>query len=156
MSQTKKKRLSLSLRLQPYEGDVLAEVVDYLNSLPKDEAQRKIADILVAAFLPVARYKSGSFTPEQLRFACWEAQDCLSKHGSYMRLAIGVEQPQFALSPPNLPAPVPFVVANPPTYSSSASEESVASVETADSNRPATLVQGQASSQEVDAIFGGD
>ena len=32
MNQSKKKRKSLSLRLQPYEGDVLAEVVDYLNN----------------------------------------------------------------------------------------------------------------------------
>lgn len=156
MSQSKKKRFSLSLRLQPYEGDVLAEVVDYLNSLPKDEAQRKIADILVAAFLPVARYKSGSFTPEQLRFACWEAQDCLSKHGSYMRLAMGVEQTQFALSPPAPPAPDYTVAVNPPSYNSSALEESPAEAAVPDSNRPASLVQGQASSQEVDAIFGGD
>ena len=156
MNHAKKKRLSLSLRLQPYEGDVLAEVVDYLNSLPKDEAQRKIADILVAAFLPVARYKAGNFTPEQLRFACWEAQDSLNKHGSYMRLAMGVEQPQFAREQPAPSVPVYAVAVNPSTISTSASEESATAAEAPDSNRPATLVQGQASSQEVDEIFGGD
>ncbi|MDZ8083374.1 MAG: hypothetical protein RMX35_30455 [Nostoc sp. DcaGUA01] len=152
MNQSKKKRKSLSLRLQPYEGDVLAEVVDYLNSLPKDEAQRKVADILVAAFLPVARYSSGNFTREQIRFACWEAQDSLNKHGSYMRFALGVEQPQFVLSQPALPAPVVTVNA-PPNI---ALESPELEAEAADSIRPATLVQGQASSQELDAIFGGD
>ncbi|MBD2616249.1 hypothetical protein H6G94_34255 [Nostoc punctiforme FACHB-252] len=156
MNQSKKKRKSLSLRLQPYEGDVLAEVVDYLNSLPKDEAQRKVADILVAAFLPVARFQSGNFTREQIRFACWEAQDSLNKHGSYMRLALSVEQPQFVLSPPNLTAPAPVVAVNAPIYNSSASESPAGEVSDPDSDRPATLVQGQASSQEVDAIFGGD
>lgn len=154
MSQSKKKRLSLSLRLQPYEGDVLAEVVDYLNSLPKDEAQRKIADILVAAFLPVARYSSGSFTPEQIRLACWEAQDVLNKHGSYMRLAMGVEQPQFVLSQPTFPAPV--VAVNASAYKTNALESPEPTIEATDSVRPASIVQGQASSQELDAIFGGD
>ncbi|MCC5653918.1 hypothetical protein LC609_29905 [Nostoc sp. XA013] len=154
MNQSKKKRKSLSLRLQPYEGDVLAEVVDYLNSLPKDEAQRKVADILVAAFLPVARYSSGNFTPEQIRFACWEAQDSLNKHGSYMRFAMSVEQPQYVLSQPALPAPV--VAVNAPSYKSNVLSEPELSGEAADSIRPASIVQGQASSQELDAIFGGD
>jgi len=95
MNRASRVRHSLSLRLQPYEGDLMAEVADYLNGLPKDERNRKIADILVAALLPLARYKSGNYTHEQLRFTCWESQDCLNKHGSNMRLALGVEQPQF-------------------------------------------------------------
>jgi len=154
MNQSKKKRLSLTMRLQPYEGDVLAEVVNYLNSLPKDEAQRKVADILVAAFLPVARFKSGNFTPEQIRFACWEAQDSLNKHGSYMRLALGVEQPQFVASQPILAAPV--VTVNAPAYKSDALESPELDSKATDSIRPASIVQGQASSLELDAIFGGD
>jgi hypothetical protein len=113
MNRVRKKRKSLSLRLQPYEGDLLAEVVDYLNSLPKDEVNRKVADILVAALLPIARYHSGEYTPEQLRIACWEAQDSLNKHGSNMRFAMSVEQPQYVL--PNHVTPhVPVEVqANP-------------------------------------------
>ena len=31
----------------------------------------------------------------QLRSTCWEAQDSLDKHGSNMRLALGVEQSKF-------------------------------------------------------------
>ncbi|MEM7580668.1 MAG: hypothetical protein AAF316_12645 [Cyanobacteria bacterium P01_A01_bin.80] len=95
MNRALRARHSLSLRLQPYEGDLMAEVASYLNGLPKDERNRKVADILVAALLPLARYKSGNYTHEKLRFACWESQDCLNKHGSNMRLALGVEQPQF-------------------------------------------------------------
>ena len=32
----------------------------------------------------------------QLRSTCWEAQDSLDKHGSNMRLALGIEQFKFA------------------------------------------------------------
>ena len=54
MPKTKRVRKSLSLRLQPYEGTPLAEVADYLNSLDKEEATRRIGEILVMAFLPYA------------------------------------------------------------------------------------------------------
>ncbi|MGI2908565.1 hypothetical protein [Tolypothrix sp. VBCCA 56010] len=115
MNKVRRKRVSLSLRLQPYSGDPMAEVADYLNSLPKDEVNRKVADILVAALLPIARYKCGEYTTEQLRFACWEAQDSLNKHGSNMRLALGVEQPQFVLPQEVMPH-VPVAVSSNPGF----------------------------------------
>ncbi len=156
MNRIRKKRKSLSLRLQPYEGDLLAEVVDYLNSLPKDEVNRKVADILVAAFLPIARYHSGDYTPEQLRIACWEAQDSLNKHGSNMRLALGVEQPQFVLpnyvapqlTPPD-PVPADARANNGNTTLHSNILESAQLIE-----RPNTLIQGKTSSKDLDNLFG--
>ena len=154
MTRVRRKRVSLSLRLQPYEGDLLAEVVDYLNSLPKDEVNRKVADILVAALLPVARYHSGKYTQEQLRFACWEAQDCLNKHGSNMRLAMGVEQPQFVLPNQVMPQSGVMVNPNPPTHHNSATNQPDTEADAEDAKRPTTLISGQASSQELDAIFG--
>ena len=90
----KKKRYSLSLRFQPYEGDLMAEIVQYLQELPKDEVMHKVADALITTLLPYARYCSMNFTPEQIRLACFEAQNSLDKHGRNMRLALGVEQPQ--------------------------------------------------------------
>ena len=71
-----------------------------------------------------------------------------------MRLALSVEQPQFVLSQPALPAPV--VAVNAPSYKSNVLSEPELEGEAADSIRPASIVQGQASSQELDAIFGGD
>jgi hypothetical protein len=53
----------------------MAEVVDYLNSLSKEEVNHKVSDILVAALLHLAWYHSGEYTPEQLWFACWESLD---------------------------------------------------------------------------------
>lgn len=151
MNRVRKKRKSLSLRLQPYEGDLLAEVVDYLNSLPKDEANRKVADILVAAFLPMARYHSGKYTPEQLRITCWEATDALNKHGSTMRLALGVEQPQFVL-PQMTHFPPVTVKSAPPSGKTTLKEDTPEEAEL--ELRPNALVQGKASSQDVDSLFG--
>lgn len=154
MNRVRKKRKSLSLRLQPYEGDLLAEVVDYLNSLPKDEANRKVADILVAAFLPMARYHSGKYTPEQLRITCWEATDALNKHGSTMRLALGVEQPQFVLPQTTHfpPVTVNASTSAPPSGKTTLKEDTPEEAEL--ELRPNALVQGKASSQDVDSLFG--
>jgi hypothetical protein len=153
MTRVRRKRVSLSLRLQPYSGDPMAEVADYLNSLPKDEVNRKVADILVAALLPYARYKCGNYTPEQLRMSCWEAQDSLNKHGSNMRLAMGVEQPQFVL--PQV-APVAGVVVNADqsaVFGKTTKQEDI-TVEGEQKKRPTSMVQGKASSQDLDDIFG--
>jgi hypothetical protein len=83
-------------------------VVDYLNSLSKEEVNHKVSDILVAALLHLAWYHSGEYTPEQLWFACWESLDVLNKHGSNLRLALGVEQPPFVV--PNYVTPVASVM----------------------------------------------
>ena len=87
----------LRLRFRSFEqNSPTAEVITYLKSLDKDDMQARINAILVMAFLPYARFYSGKYTFEQLRFACWETQDSLDKHGSTMRLALGVEQPKFS------------------------------------------------------------
>lgn len=159
MTRIKKKRYSLSLRLQPYEGDLMAEVVDYLNGLPSCEMNRKVADILVAALLPLARYESGNYTQEQLRFACWESQDCLNKHGSNMRLALGVEQPQFVLPSHTVHGGVQHQKNNNMNVSNgkrneqhevSSSEEEEETVD----NKPNYLVESKASQASMDNLFG--
>ena len=153
MTRVRRKRVSLSLRLQPYSGDPMAEVADYLNSLPKDEVNRKVADILVAALLPIARYKCGEYTTEQLRFACWESQDSLNKHGSNMRLAMGVEQPQFVL-PQVTPLECVTVNAKTVAYNGKTTKQEDITVEGEEKKRPTSMVQGKASSQDLDNIFG--
>jgi hypothetical protein len=153
MARARKKRVSLSLRLQPYDGDPMAEVVDYLNSLPKDEVNRKVADILVAALLPLARYHNGNYTPSQLRFACWESQDSLNKHGSNTRFALGVEQPQFvlpqqAMLQSTMGANDSIKVNNGKTIQDDLEDKLTQKV------RPNSLVKGKASSDDLDNIFG--
>jgi hypothetical protein len=82
-----KSRKSLTLRLQPYEGTILAEVVDYLNSLDPTEANQNVINSLIMTLLPLARYHQGNSSPEQLRLTCLEACDALAKHASYLSVA---------------------------------------------------------------------
>jgi len=42
-----KSRKSFTLRLQPYEGTIIAEVVEYLNSLDNQEINQTIIHILI-------------------------------------------------------------------------------------------------------------
>ena len=56
------KRTSLSLRLQSTENNPLGEVISYLKSLSGDNMRREVADILIMALLPYARYHDGKCT----------------------------------------------------------------------------------------------
>ena len=91
---SKKKRVSLSTRLQPYSGTLLAEVVDWLNSHENDEKNNLIADAVVMAYLPYARADKGVSTTEIER-CCWETQNLLDKHGFNLRSSLQVSQPQW-------------------------------------------------------------
>ena len=88
---SKKKRVSLSTRLQPYENTLLAEVVEWLNSHQNDEKNNLIADAVVMAYLPYARASRGVDSTEIER-CCWETQNLLDKHGFNLRQSLQVSQ----------------------------------------------------------------
>ena len=77
---SKRKRVSLSTRLQPYSGTLLAEVVEWLNSKERDEKNNLIADAVVMAYLPYAR-ACQDVSKTEIERCCWETQDMLDKHG---------------------------------------------------------------------------
>ena len=89
----KSTRPSFSLRLQPYERSLLAEVVQYLNSLERSDAHRQIESVLVMALLAQARLYDESCSAEERRRCCIEACDALEKHASNLRQLVGVEMP---------------------------------------------------------------
>ncbi|NJO99070.1 MAG: hypothetical protein HC764_26310 [Pleurocapsa sp. CRU_1_2] len=91
---SKKKRISLSTRLQPYSGTLLAEVVEWLNSKERDEKNSLIADAVIMAYLPYARASLGVDSTEIER-CCWETQNLLDKHGFNLRQSLQVSQPQW-------------------------------------------------------------
>ncbi len=91
---SKRKRVSLSTRLQPYENTLLAEVVEWLNSLERDEKNNLIADAVIMAYLPYAR-ASKDVAPTELERCCWETQNLLDKHGFNMRQSLQISQPQW-------------------------------------------------------------
>ena len=91
---SKRKRVSLSTRLQPYSGTLLAEVVEWLNEHENDEKNNLIADAVVMAYLPYARASRGIDSTEIER-CCWETQNLLDKHGFNLRQSLQVPQPQW-------------------------------------------------------------
>lgn len=150
-----KPRKSFSLRLQPYQGTVLAEVVDYLNSLERDEVSQQVASALLMCFLPLARRSQGeTVSAEELRVCCLEACDALSKHASFLRQALRVPQPQFD-SPVVIAqaASLPQAAANLPPSQAAAPSATVSS-ESETRKPPSPSIQGKGSAAEVAALFG--
>lgn len=146
-------RKSLSIRLQPYEGVPLAEVVDYLNSLSKEEASRRVGEVLTMCLLPYARYRAlgGDYSDERRRSDVWESQDAMNKHGSCMRLALGVEQLQFLCSRPMVEQEVGL----PTVANGRAMLGSVNEVDDSESEfKPKSLIDGKATNSDINAIFG--
>lgn len=91
---SKRKRVSLSTRLQPYSGTLLAEVVEWLNEHQNDEKNNLIADAVIMAYLPYARASQG-VSPTEVERCCWETQNLLDKHGFNLRQSLQVPQPQW-------------------------------------------------------------
>lgn len=92
---------SLILRFQPYEGDPMAEIAKYFLPKPSDEINRQINDILVLALLPYALYSTDDYNFEQLSYLCWRSQESLNKYCHYMRLALGVPEPDSKSQQPS-------------------------------------------------------
>lgn len=142
-----RKRKSLTLRFQPYEGSTLAEVVDYLNSLDKDEANKKAADILLMCLLPYARkHGNHSYSHSELRLTCLESCDCMDKHASSMRQALMVEQPKFSQQ---------YIAVSAGGYNGNGGElQEEPDAEEVSETIPSTLIKGHGSAAEADMLFG--
>jgi len=137
-------RKSLSLRLQPYSGEALATVTDYLNSLEKTEATKKVGEILVMALLPYAKSSSGKVTPEHLRSTFLASRDLMEKHFGMMVLSLELEESLYAaVAPQNLYKGNGANGSTPPAVSESGSEPSDNS-----------LISGKATATEITTVWG--
>lgn len=144
----KRKRVSLSVRLQPYSGTLMAEVADWLNSVERDEARKLIEAALIMAYLPYARSNSGASDAEIER-CCWETQDLLDKHGFNLRQVLRVSQPQWRgseLTPQTVGKAV---------FSPEVAEEAAVESNQEDSS-PSSRIEGKGSYSDIDALFGDD
>ncbi len=142
MSKNNRVRKSLSFRLQPYEGTPLAEVADYLNGLDKEEATRKIGEILVMAFLPYARLEGDKSTSNKLNSAFLIARDMADKHFGVMALALGLDA-VYAVAPP-------LTLAGGSLKSEMVEEEVSNEIEEEDSS----LIEGKVTATEIGKLFG--
>ena len=145
MPKTKRVRKSLSLRLQPYEGTPLAEVADYLNSLDKEEATRRIGEILVMAFLPYASKGNAECKTDKLRSTFLIARDMADKHFGIMALALGLDA-VYAVA-----TPIVSTGGNGVDMKSQANKEELPhEVEAINSS----LIEGVATATEIGKLFG--
>lgn len=88
-----KKRRNFTMRLQPPEDSLLAEVLDYFETMEREELNKSLTDLLIAAFLPLARFQKGTFSAEDLRVTCINSCDSLSRQAEYLRQVLGVNHP---------------------------------------------------------------
>lgn len=147
MGKEKSARPSFSLRLQPYEKSLLAEVVQYLNSLERSDAQRQVENVLVMALLAQARLYDETHSEEERRRCCIEACDALEKHASSLRQLVGVEMPVRSIVQP---------------YEAGMAEQrgrpiqATVQVDDDDEGRspPKSRIESQASAGEVNSLFG--
>jgi hypothetical protein len=142
-----KKRVSLSIRLQPYTGTLLAEVVEWLNSHENDEKNNLIADAVIMAYLPYARASKDAL-PSELERCCWETQNMLDKHGFNLRQSLHISQPQW--HPTVMP---PVVLAHNSTNQHSANGFRGQSTEDFENEEfsPQSLIKGE---HDDDNLFG--
>jgi hypothetical protein len=145
----KRKRISLSLRLQPYSGTLMAEVASWLNSVERDEAKRLVEAALIMAYLPYARAERGADSIEIER-CCWETQDLLDKHGFNLRQALQVPQPQWRGHETQTQALVAAQSSELPVSADSTAEDEM------ELDSPSSQIEGQGSYSDVDALFGDD
>lgn len=142
----KNERVSFSLRLQPYTGSLMAEIVNWLNLLERDEAKKKIEAALIMAYLPLAKDNSGA-ERAAIERSCWETQDLLDKHGSSLRQILDVPQLEWykyeAIH--QVKQEVELVKA-----------EEVFVEESSVDNFPESQIEGKGSFEDTDAFFGDD
>ncbi|MEL6911518.1 MAG: hypothetical protein AAFO85_15100 [Cyanobacteria bacterium J06598_4] len=146
----KRKRVSLSVRLQPYSGTLMAEVASWLNSVERDEAKKLIEAALIMAYLPYARANSGVERAEIER-CCWETQDLLDKHGFNLRQVLQVPQPQWRLQQLN-----PSNAMNAVNEAEVTEKEEAVVVKDEEVDSPSSKIEGKGSYEDVDALFGDD
>ena len=158
MTKSKSARPAFSLRVQPYDVSLLAEVVHYLNSLDRAEATRRIESVLVMALLTQARLYDPTCSPEERRRCCIGACDALEKHASMLRQLVGVEaKPVMEPRGPSFAEPttenrVPVAEQAALVYLDEAEGDEADYI---DQPPPKSRLKAKVAPGDVDALFGG-
>ena len=96
----KNNRRSLIIRLQPTEGTPLAEVVDWLNSLPSKDRKEKIDEACLMFLLPLARAEIKQDLDET-ESCYWDTHNRIIHYMYVMRQILGIRsiQPVTTFAP---------------------------------------------------------
>ena len=148
-------RPSFSLRLQPSEQSLLAEVVRYLNGLERSDAQRQVENVLVMALLAQARLYDESCSDQERRRCCIEACDALDKHASMLRQLVGIERPVVqAVLPYEVGAMAQPQMAASPVVAQVEADEFEDEDDEDGQWPPKSRIESNASADEVNSLFG--
>ena len=96
MGTTKQKRYSLTIRLQPTEGSLLAEVVKWLNEMPIEEKTETISQLLVMACRPLVKADAG-VSQEEREKSYWDFEQWVYHYKFILRKRLKLEG-QFSWS----------------------------------------------------------
>lgn len=99
MSNDRRSSYSFTLRAAPSDTNEI-ELIDYLKSLGRAVASRKIEDALMKTLLSLAKQHSGKYTKHELRLSCLNSCDALSSHSTYLREAFNILDPLRPVSYP--------------------------------------------------------
>ncbi len=106
MSNNQRQSYSFTLRACPSDTNII-ELIDYLRSLGRSVANRKIEDALIKTMLSLAKQHSGKYSPQELKLSCLNSCDALTSHSNYLRQTFNVIDPQLTqLYPSTFPQPV--------------------------------------------------
>ena len=85
----KNTRHSLTIRIQPRDQTPLAKVVQWLNSLPKEERRKKIIDVCMMTLLPYA-LEAGQEHPATVERCYWDSQERLFQYVYLMKQSLSI------------------------------------------------------------------
>ena len=86
----KQKRYSLSYRVRPTEGSLLAEVAKWLNKMSASEKNETISQVLLRTCAPLAKVEAGASRAEIER-SYWEFEQWVSYHRFVLRQSLDIQ-----------------------------------------------------------------
>lgn len=83
-------RLNISIRLQPYEGSLLAKIAHWLKEMPIDEKNNLVGHLLVMTCLPLAQAETGA-DQNEVEKCYWEFENWVHLHRLTLRSRLNIQ-----------------------------------------------------------------
>lgn len=98
----KDNRRNFTLRLQPSDGTLLAEVIDWLKSMSLRERRKKVEEAFIILMLPYARKARFDKGAEEIEGCYWSTHEQIIQYLYVMQQTLGVKPIQPIHSIPSM------------------------------------------------------
>lgn len=105
---SQQKRYSLTIRLQPTAGTLLAEMTKWLNQMPVEEKNEKVTQALLMTYFPLVRADAGAELDE-LEKCYWEFEQWFYHHRFILRQRLKLSEKFHWKNDSSLEATAPLV-----------------------------------------------